>query len=132
MGATNTKRYIKTSGLMKTPTATKTITANGDGQDVLNYAKVNVAVPSHVLAYAYAQTVHSQFTTAYSSNSNYLVAEDNSVQRSITTKVAGRFWSNKTGEVIMQANQVLCSADGRDSSSNIWTYTLIAVYLGPI
>ncbi len=48
MGATNAKRYIKTSGLMKTPTATKSITANGNNQDVLNYSKVNVAVPNTV------------------------------------------------------------------------------------
>jgi len=45
LGATNTVRYIKTSNLMVIPTATKSITANGNNQDVLNYAKVNVNVP---------------------------------------------------------------------------------------
>lgn len=55
MGANHSKRYIKTSGLMVTPTATKSITANGNSQDVLNYAKVNVAVPiTSLISNAYA------------------------------------------------------------------------------
>lgn len=46
MGVNHSKRYVKTSGLMVTPTATKSITANGTGIDVLNYKKVDVAVPA--------------------------------------------------------------------------------------
>lgn len=46
MGYNHSKRYVKTSGLMVTPTATKSITANGTGIDVLDYAKVNVSVNS--------------------------------------------------------------------------------------
>lgn len=44
LGAANSVRYVKTSGLMKTPTATKNITSNGNNQDVRDYAKVNVNV----------------------------------------------------------------------------------------
>ncbi len=44
MGANHSKRYVKTSGLMVTPTATKSITANGSNIDVTNYAKANVNV----------------------------------------------------------------------------------------
>ena len=62
LGATNRKRYIKTSGLMVTPTATKSITANGSNIDILNYAKVNVSVPStkaDVAAYFEAYSTES-------------------------------------------------------------------------
>lgn len=45
MGEDHEYRYIETSGLMVTPTATKAITANGNNIDVLNYASVNVSVP---------------------------------------------------------------------------------------
>lgn len=46
MGINHANRYVKTSGLMVTPTATKSITANGNNIDVLDYAKVNVNVSS--------------------------------------------------------------------------------------
>ena len=48
LGSTNTIRYIKTSGLVVTPSGTKAITANGNNQSVLNYAYVNVAVPNTI------------------------------------------------------------------------------------
>lgn len=50
LGETNSVRYIKTNGLMKTPTATKSITANGNNQDVCDYAKVDVNVPNSFLS----------------------------------------------------------------------------------
>ena len=50
LGATNSVRYIKTNGLMKTPTATKSITANGNNQDVRDYAKVDVNVANTFLS----------------------------------------------------------------------------------
>lgn len=49
MGEEHAYRYVTTSGLMVTPTATKAITANGNNIDVLNYAKVNVSVNDIVL-----------------------------------------------------------------------------------
>ncbi|MCQ2499761.1 MAG: hypothetical protein MJ117_00270 [Lachnospiraceae bacterium] len=45
-GSTVTKTLTE-SGTIATPTATKTINANGTGIDVLNYAKVNVSVPTN-------------------------------------------------------------------------------------
>lgn len=57
LGASNSYRYVNAqnvynkgvvdgrSGYMPIPTATKNITANGNNQDVLDYAKVNVNVP---------------------------------------------------------------------------------------
>ena len=49
MGVFHKFRYVKTSGLMKTPTAALTINANGNNIDVLNYKSVNVAVPKSSL-----------------------------------------------------------------------------------
>ena len=45
MGATNNYRYVNTSALTKV-SGTKSITANGNNQDVKTYEKVNVSVPA--------------------------------------------------------------------------------------
>ena len=44
MGENHEYRYLETSGLMNIPSATKSITANGNNIDVLNYDKVNVNI----------------------------------------------------------------------------------------
>lgn len=67
LGEDNNVRYIKTSNLMVTPTAIKTITANGNNQDVLNHAKVNVAV-NQTPSFS-SRTPTSQIT--YTANNEY-------------------------------------------------------------
>lgn len=94
LGASNSYRYINAqnvynkgvtdgrSGYMPIPTATKSITANGNNQDVLNYAKVNVNVANTFLSAfsRVAASIHSRgygqtHTETYTANESgeYLV-----------------------------------------------------------
>ncbi len=95
---------VTTSGLMVTPTATKAITANGNNQDVLNYAKVNVAVPnvvgsgSHVYQYIEQNETGSKtYTYIASSEGTYLAVgwsyctntENTSINATVTISSTG-------------------------------------------
>lgn len=113
MGASNSYRYVATSGLVVTPTATKSVTANGTYTDIAGYGTLNVNVALHSGTYTIPNNAGSttaldmgQYNTyRYINSSSFYTAVYNAGYNThlgvgtISTKLFNNYWNNNLGYV---------------------------------
>ena len=126
MGVNNTYRYVNTTNVWNQAVAAADARVNTASANYI--AGYNAGGNARtVYEFAYAHTVTGKYTV-YSGTGTYMIATDDSVNRSITARAYGKYWCNHTGVVTKNAGEIICSASGRDNVG--FGTACFAVYLG--